>query len=122
MHKKRIVHRDIKPDNIFMSDSENPSCRTGDYGTARIVNENYDFVPDKNETINQTVAGSGYFMSPEMNGERPNGLKTDVWSFGITIGVLFGLDTIFPDNYKGGIPGFIKNCAAGKHDLLLHRN
>ena len=66
MHKLRIVHRDIKTDNIFMTDLIYPQCRTGDYGTARVVDENNNFVPEKNENINQTVAGSGYYMSPEM--------------------------------------------------------
>ena len=122
MHKRRIVHRDIKPDNIFISDPVEQNCRTGDYGTARLVNENFDFVPEANETINSTVAGSGFYMSPEMKLEKPNGTKTDVFSFGVTIGVLLGLDSICPDQYKTGVPGFIKNCAANKHDLLLHRN
>ena len=66
MHKRRIVHRDIKPDNIFMSQSEAPQCRTGDYGLARVVGENNDFVAEKNELLNQTIAGSGFYMSPEM--------------------------------------------------------
>ena len=60
-------------------------------------------------------------MSPEMGRGEENGLKTDVWSFGITIGVMVGLDKVAPPKYKGGIPGFIKDCAAGKNDLLLAR-
>ena len=67
MHKKRIVHRDIKPDNVMLS-NETPEMvgKAVDFGTARVVNENNDFVAEKNETINQTVAGSGFYMSPEM--------------------------------------------------------
>ena len=67
MHKIRVVHRDIKPDNIMLSD-ETPEAvaKTVDFGTARQVNENNEFVAEKNETINQTVAGSGFYMSPEM--------------------------------------------------------
>ena len=70
MHKKRIVHRDIKPDNIMLSDNtENAVTKTADFGTARIVDQNNEFKPEKNETINQTVAGSGFYMSPEMRNE-----------------------------------------------------
>ena len=61
-------------------------------------------------------------MSPEMKSEKPNGTKTDTWSFAVTIGVMHGLDDLCPKNYKAGIPGFIRDCANGKHDLLLARN
>ena len=61
-------------------------------------------------------------MSPEMRNEKPNGLKTDVWSFAITIGVLFGLDSICPSDYKGGIPAFIKDSASSKNDMFLHKS
>ena len=123
MHKKNIVHRDIKPDNIMLSDDTDTNiAKMVDFGTARIVDQNKEFKPEKNETINQTVAGSGFYMSPEMRSEKPNGLKTDVWSFAITIGVLFGLDNICPSDYKGGIPGFIKDSSAGKNDMVLHHN
>ena len=97
-------------------------CRLGDYGTARIVNENNDFVPEKIESINQTVAGSGYYMSPEMKAERPNGTQTDVFSFGVMIGVMYGLDEICPSGTRGGVPAFIKSCASSKHDILLAKN
>ena len=122
MHKKRIVHRDIKPDNIMLSDNtENAETKAADFGTVRLVDANLEFKPEKNETINQTVAGSGFYMSPEMKSEKPNGLKTDVWSFAITIGVLFGLDNVCPSDYRTGVAGFIKDSFASKNDMLLHR-
>ena len=53
MHKMRIVHRDIKPDNVMISDdSANQIAKTTDFGTARLVNENSEFVAEKTETIN----------------------------------------------------------------------
>ena len=36
------------------------------------------------------------------------------------IGVILGLDEICPVGYKGGLAGFFKDTAAGKHDLWLH--
>ena len=121
MHKLRVVHRDIKPDNVMLSDeSQNAIAKTVDFGTARQVNENNEFVAEKNETINQTVAGSGFYMSPEMRQELPNGTKTDVWSFAITIGVVFGLDELCSHN--SNVPKFVKQCASGQFDMLLHKN
>ena len=54
-----------------------------------------------------------------MTREQPNGCKTDVWSLGVSIGYLLGLNNIFPANYPGGIPGFVKDCVGYKHNLLL---
>ena len=121
MHRLRLVHRDIKPDNIFITGSP-PECRLGDFNTAREVDMSNNFKLEVNETINTTVVGSGYFKSPEMINEKPNGSQTDVWSFGITIGVIIGLDdNLCPPGYHGGLPGYIRDCAAGKHDLWLHQ-
>ena len=120
MHNRRIVHRDIKLENIMLTEaSPNATCKTADFGSARKVNENSEFEPEQNETLNQSVAGSGFYMSPEMKSEKPNGTKTDVWSFGILIGVMFGLDDLCPAGYIGGVPGFVKDVCSNKHDLLL---
>ena len=96
-------------------------CKLGDFGTARPVNKNMEFKLEKNENINTTQAGSGFFMSPEMKNDQPNGIKTDSWSFGVTLGCMAGLDDICPPGYKGGVPGFMKNCANNKHDLDMHK-
>ena len=65
MHDMRIVHRDIKPDNILLTDqTEEAQCKICDFGTARDVDENELFVAEQNENINTTVAGSGFYMSP----------------------------------------------------------
>jgi serine/threonine protein kinase len=120
MHKKKIVHRDIKPDNIFMTDSyPDGKCKIGDYGTCRIVDKNDDFTPEAFEPMHTTVVGSGYFMSPEMKSEDKTSLKTDSWSLGITAACMLGLDDVCPQGYKAGIPGFAIKCAKGEHDTYL---
>ena len=71
LHKEWFVHRDIKPDNVFMTKNEEDKyvCKLGDFGTARPVNKNMEFKLEKNENINTTQAGSGFFMSPEMKSD-----------------------------------------------------
>ena len=105
---------------MLSDNSQNAIAKTVDFGTARQVNENNEFVAEKNESINQTVAGSGFYMSPEMRQELPNGTKTDVWSFAITIGVVFGLDELCPHN--SNVQKFVKQCASGQFDMLLHKH
>jgi len=60
-------------------------------------------------------------MSPEMISEKPNGTKTDVWSLGITMAFLTGLDKACPNNYQGGVPQFIVHCIQSKFDAMLGR-
>ena len=117
LHDNRIVHRDIKPENILLN-SEG-ECRLADFGASRILKPNNDFCPETTESVNETVAGTNLFMSPEMKGEKPNGTKTDVWSLGITVGFLIGLANQCPETYKGGIPQYILHCVNGRHDLSL---
>ena len=97
-------------------------CHLGDFGTARKVESNNKFALNKNEKLNSTRVGSGDFMSPEVKNDEPNGTKTDSWSFGITIGSMLGLDEICPSGYKGGMAGFMRDCANSKHNLLLYKN
>ena len=50
-----------------------------------------------------------------------NGAKTDVWSFGISICVMFGLFAVYQKHhkdgsYKGGAKGFFMDCANSRQD------
>ena len=54
LHKKKILHRDIKAMNIFLT--SNREVRIGDLGVARTLTG--DFA--------NTVVGTPYYLSPEM--------------------------------------------------------
>ena len=54
LHKKKILHRDIKTMNIFLT--SNREVRIGDLGLARTLTG--DFA--------NTVVGTPYYLSPEM--------------------------------------------------------
>ena len=83
------------------------------------MKENIDFVAEQTVSFNSTVAGTSLFMSPEMKTEKPNGAKTDVWSLGITMGIMLGMANACPENYRGGVPQFIIHCIGNRHDLSL---
>ena len=120
MHKRRVVHRDIKPENILLtSTSAEGEYKIADFGASRVLQENAKFVIETLKSFNSTVAGTGCFMSPEIKDEKPNGVKSDSWSLGITMGYLFGLDKVYPDKYPKGLPQFFIHCYQGKHDLYL---
>ena len=73
IHKKNLIHRDIKGANILLS--ENGIAKIADFGVGvHLVNE-------KNRNSKK---GSPYWMSPQVARNLDYDTKTDIWSLGIT--------------------------------------
>ena len=104
IHNNNMIHRDLKPGNIFISD--NYKIKIGDFGISKILNEtNYA----------QTYAGTLLYMAPEMiNGDKYTN-KVDIWALGCIIYELCTLDYCFSDNI---IPNIINKINSGKHGII----
>lgn len=76
MHKSNLFHRDIKPNNIFMSDNKK-SVVLGDFGTMSLSEEG---VSVKHTSIGMTMG----YASPESYNGLANS-ESDYYSLGITI-------------------------------------
>lgn len=72
MHEKRILHRDLKSQNIFMTSLG--IVKIGDLGIAKVMT-----------THNQTVVGTCSYISPEICEARPYDEKSDIWSLGCVL-------------------------------------
>eukprot|EP00698_Gefionella_okellyi_P002597 TRINITY_DN12432_c0_g1_i1.p1 TRINITY_DN12432_c0_g1~~TRINITY_DN12432_c0_g1_i1.p1 ORF type:complete len:812 (+),score=171.27 TRINITY_DN12432_c0_g1_i1:80-2515(+) len=72
LHEKRILHRDIKPQNIFLDEHNN--VKIGDFGLGRILGSGSQFAC--------TVIGTPLYMSPELCEEQPYDSRSDVWALG----------------------------------------
>jgi len=83
-----ILHRDLKPQNILLTDTYD--IKLTDFGFARIIN--------KNEMIN-TLCGSPMYMAPEIINKRDYDIKSDLWSVGI----------IMYEMIYGGVPYRVNN-------------
>ncbi|MBV9462612.1 MAG: serine/threonine protein kinase, partial [Verrucomicrobiae bacterium] len=84
-HKKKIIHRDIKPDNLMLT--PDGVIKVGDLGLAKWSTD------DMQGGMTQTgvVMGTPYYMSPEqVRGAKDIDGRTDVYSLG---GTLFHLLT-----------------------------
>ena len=71
IHKKKILHRDLKTLNIFLTKDYN--CKIGDLGVAKILN---------GTNHANTFVGTPYYLSPEICEEKPYNEKSDVWALG----------------------------------------
>ena len=71
IHSKKIIHRDIKTLNIFLT--KNLDAKIGDLGVAKIL---------ENTNHAMTFIGTPYYVSPEMCKNKPYNEKSDIWALG----------------------------------------
>ena len=75
-HKNHIIHRDIKPQNILVSDTG--IIKVTDFGIAKATSSN-------TVTSTATAMGSVHYISPEQAKGRFCDEKSDIYSLGITM-------------------------------------
>ncbi|KAM8939452.1 serine/threonine-protein kinase Nek1 [Pelodytes ibericus] len=75
VHDRKILHRDIKSQNIFLTKSG--TIQLGDFGIARILNSTVELA--------RTCIGTPYYLSPEICENRPYNNKSDIWALGCVL-------------------------------------
>lgn len=73
-HANRIIHRDIKPQNVIMS--RDGKVKVTDFGIAKAADST---------TVTTNAAGSVHYISPEQARGGYSDEKSDIYSLGITI-------------------------------------
>ena len=74
LHNRNVMHRDIKPDNLFISESG--VIKLGDFGLAVQLEHSC--------SRRNNVCGTAMYIAPEVYEEEAC-LKSDVWALGISI-------------------------------------
>ena len=80
IHKKKILHRDLKTANVFLekkSGSDHYCAKIGDLGVAKLLETSTAFA--------QTIIGTPYYLSPELCADQPYRDKSDCWALGVVI-------------------------------------
>jgi serine/threonine protein kinase len=76
-HSRGVVHRDIKPQNVQVTEGE-PRAKLMDFGIARLAD-------DAPMTAVGDIVGTLAYMSPEQAEGRPAGPEADVYSLALTL-------------------------------------
>ena len=75
IHKKKIIHRDLKSGNIFLMKSG--IVKLGDFGIAKGLQSTWEKA--------KTLVGTPYFLSPEIITNKPYDAKCDIWALGVLL-------------------------------------
>ncbi len=94
LHKKGIVHLDLKPENIIIS--KKGVVKIIDFGLAEYINK-------KDKLLKSLPSGTPAYISPEQAIGYAGGISSDIYSFGIIIYEM--LTGRLP--FKGGLHSFL---------------
>ncbi|KAI5952834.1 hypothetical protein KGF54_003701 [Candida jiufengensis] len=77
LHENGIVHRDMKPENIFFKSKDSNSILLGDFGLARSIKSNQKLYE---------ISGTLSYMAPEMfDREKGYSKEIDIWAMGVVL-------------------------------------
>jgi serine/threonine protein kinase len=93
LEERNLIHRDIKPGNIYIGQGD--VAKLGDFGLSRLQD-------DLGQTAEGYLLGTPHYISPEQaNGDKAIDIRSDLYALGATFYHLLSLQPIFPgDNMQ----------------------
>ncbi|XP_056416332.1 serine/threonine-protein kinase Nek3-like isoform X2 [Hyla sarda] len=105
IHEKRVLHRDIKSKNIFLT--QRKTIKVGDFGSARVLSSPMAYAC--------TYVGTPYYVPPEIWENLPYNNKSDIWSLGC---VLYEICTLKHPFQAGSWKNLILKICHGSYSPL----
>ena len=100
LHDKKIMHRDLKSANIFLT-KNNHQCKLGDMNVSKVIKEKFL----------TTQTGTPYYASPEVWRNEPYSYKSDLWSIGC---VIYEMCELRPPFNGNDLDELFENICKGK--------
>jgi len=110
-HRLGILHRDVKPANVFFDDGGGP--RLGDFGVAHLG--------DLSTTATAGMFGTLSYMSPEQRQGRPASARSDIFAVGVMLREMLTGDRPHPDEVLGRAPSDAHGELDAGHDDAVGR-
>ena len=102
LHELKIVHRDIKCANLFLT--KDGKLKLGDLNVSKVA-----------QGMLQTQTGTPYYASPEVWQDRPYDQKSDIWSLGC---VLYEMVALQPPFRGHDMQALFRRVCEGRVPLL----
>lgn len=106
LHTKQILHRDLKPQNIFLT--RQGDLRLGDFGISKVLQ-------GRSSNKEETTIGTPYYFSPEICNERVYSFASDIWALGC---ILYELAALHVPFEAQNILGLISKITEGRPEPL----
>lgn len=103
LHDLKIVHRDIKCANIFLT--KDGVVKLGDLNVSKVSKSG----------LMKTQTGTPYYASPEVWKDKPYDYRSDIWSLGC---VLYEMVTLLPPFRATSMQGLAAKVTKGIYDPI----
>eukprot|EP00421_Protoceratium_reticulatum_P063817 CAMPEP_0168402362 /NCGR_PEP_ID=MMETSP0228-20121227/23581_1 /TAXON_ID=133427 /ORGANISM="Protoceratium reticulatum, Strain CCCM 535 (=CCMP 1889)" /LENGTH=794 /DNA_ID=CAMNT_0008415945 /DNA_START=87 /DNA_END=2469 /DNA_ORIENTATION=+ len=122
LHLKKILHRDLKTQNIFLTGNKSQNMfalKLGDFGIATVL--------DSTTELAKTQIGTPFYMSPELINNKPYSYKSDIWGLGCVLYEIVngqrafdaeGLNGLALKIIKGNYTPITSSCSPGTRSLI----
>ncbi|MEN6594382.1 MAG: serine/threonine-protein kinase [Clostridiaceae bacterium] len=118
-HKHKLIHQDVKPDNILLTNEG--VTKVADFGISRARHSAASKISiSKMEAdgtmITEGVGSTKEYCSPEQMEKRKVTRRTDVWSWALVVLELFLQERLWNDGTVGGY-GYDRYCKLAKYEV-----